>query len=54
MGKLHGNLVYYMGIWYIMWEFGIFFPFWYFVPRKIWQPWRRQAAKEKRLKLFGR
>jgi hypothetical protein len=22
-----------------MWEFGIFFPFWYFVPRKIWQPW---------------
>jgi hypothetical protein len=20
-------------------KFGIFFPFWYFVPRKIWQPW---------------
>jgi hypothetical protein len=31
---------------YILWTFGIvcgnlvyFFPFWYFVPRKIWQPW---------------
>jgi hypothetical protein len=21
-------------------HFGIFFPFWYAVPRKIWQPWR--------------
>jgi hypothetical protein len=21
-----------------LWYFGIFFPFWYFVPRKIWQP----------------
>jgi hypothetical protein len=20
-------------------HFGIFFPFWYVVPRKIWQPW---------------
>jgi hypothetical protein len=33
-------------IWYIMRLFGIFhgkllyfFPFWYVVPRKIWQPW---------------
>jgi hypothetical protein len=31
---------------YILWTFGIvrgnlayFYPFWYFVPRKIWQPW---------------
>jgi hypothetical protein len=21
-----------------LWSFGIFSPFWYFVPRKIWQP----------------
>jgi hypothetical protein len=25
-------------IWYILWLFGIFFPFWYVVARKIWQP----------------
>jgi hypothetical protein len=28
-----------MAIWYILWQFGIFSPFWYFGPRKIWQPW---------------
>jgi hypothetical protein len=22
-----------------LWSFGIFFPFWYVVPRQIWQPW---------------
>jgi hypothetical protein len=46
---------YFMAIWNslqtfgdILWPFGIFCgnlvyfsPFWYFVPRKIWQPWRR-------------
>jgi hypothetical protein len=27
-------------IWYILWSFGIpnFLPFWYVVPREIWQP----------------
>jgi hypothetical protein len=29
---------YVMAIWYNLWSFGTFFPFWYFVPRKIWQP----------------
>jgi hypothetical protein len=29
-GKVRGNLVY-------------FIPFWYFVPRKIWQPWLEQT-----------
>jgi hypothetical protein len=29
-------------IWYISWLFHIFFPFWYVVPRKIWQPWSEQ------------
>jgi hypothetical protein len=28
----HEHLVYFVVIWYI-------FPFWYVVPRKIWQPW---------------
>jgi hypothetical protein len=47
-------LVYFMDTWsilrsfgiHILWTFGIvrgnlvyFPPFWYFVPRKIWQPW---------------
>jgi hypothetical protein len=32
------NLEYFMIIWYILWPFGIFLPFWYAVPRKIWQP----------------
>jgi hypothetical protein len=27
-----------VAIWYILWSFGIFLPFCYFVPRKIWQP----------------
>jgi hypothetical protein len=27
-----------MAIWYILCFFGLFFPFWYFVPWKIWQP----------------
>jgi hypothetical protein len=38
---------------YILWTFGTvrdilvyFFPFWYFVPRKIWQPWRRHLLGE--------
>jgi hypothetical protein len=32
-GKFHGHLVYFMVTWVY------FFPFWYFAPRKIWQPW---------------
>jgi hypothetical protein len=46
------QFIYFMAIWYILWSygifyshlvylfcghFGIFFPFWYFVPRRIWQ-----------------
>jgi hypothetical protein len=25
----YGHMVYVMAIWYILWSFGIFFPFWY-------------------------
>jgi hypothetical protein len=39
-------LVYFTTIWYIFWPFCIFCchlvhfpPFWYDLPRKIWQPW---------------
>jgi hypothetical protein len=41
----YGHVVYFTAIWYILWtfgiicgKFGIFFPFWYVVPGKIWQP----------------
>jgi hypothetical protein len=51
-------LLYCMETWSILRSFVIFyghlpsvvrgilvylFPFWYFVPRKIWQPWKRQS-----------
>jgi hypothetical protein len=31
----------YMAIWYSSSRFGTFYPFWYVVPRKIWQTLRR-------------
>jgi hypothetical protein len=31
-GLFYGHLVYFVVIWYV------FFLFWYFMPRKIWQP----------------
>jgi hypothetical protein len=43
-GKCYSHLVYFTAISYILWPFGIFcghfcifFSFWYFVPRQIWQ-----------------
>jgi hypothetical protein len=43
----YDHLVYFTAIGNILWQFGIFCgnlvyfsPFWYFGPRKIWQPWR--------------
>jgi hypothetical protein len=30
--------VYFVAIWYGLWSFGIFFPFWYVVPRKSGNP----------------
>jgi hypothetical protein len=47
-----------IAVWYILWSFGIFLPFWYVVPRKIWQPWyslHKHVAgshKSRRQKLF--
>jgi hypothetical protein len=44
-GKFYGHLGHFTVFCYILWSFGIvrgnlvyFFPFWYFVRRKIWQP----------------
>jgi hypothetical protein len=47
LGIFYDHLVYFTAIANILWPFGIFCgqlvyfsPFWYFVPRKIWQPCR--------------
>jgi hypothetical protein len=49
VGIFSGHLVYVTAISHIVWTFGIicgnlvhFPPFWYIVPRKIWQPCSRQ------------
>jgi hypothetical protein len=46
VGIFYGNLVHFTVFCYILWTFGKvrcnqvhFFPFWYFVPRNIWQAW---------------
>jgi hypothetical protein len=46
VGICYGHLEHFTAIWYILWPFGnvvviwlYFFPFWYIVSRKIWQPW---------------
>jgi hypothetical protein len=50
VGKLYGHLVYFVVIGYsslpfgMYRSFGVFFTFWYIVPRKIWQPWLPHAA----------
>jgi hypothetical protein len=46
VGIFYGHLVHFTVFCYILRKFGIFrgnfFPFRYFVPKKIWQPWLRQ------------
>jgi hypothetical protein len=37
-GQFSGHLAYFLAIWYIFPNFGTFFPIWYVVQRKIWQP----------------
>jgi hypothetical protein len=43
VGTFYGRLEYITAIWYISWQFGIIFPFWYVVQRKIWQPWKKST-----------
>jgi hypothetical protein len=52
VGIFYVHLVHVMVFCYILWTFGIvcgnveyFSPFWYFVPRKIWQPWFARFRK---------
>jgi hypothetical protein len=40
-GLFYGYWVYFVGIWYILWFFGIFFPV--LAPKKIWQPWTKET-----------
>jgi hypothetical protein len=49
----YGHLVFCTAIWYVyfwpfhtynLWSFGIFFTFWYVLPRKIWQPWLEEKT----------
>jgi hypothetical protein len=46
VGLFLGNVVYVLlPFWYkyvFYGKFGMFPPFWYVAPRKIWQPWTRQ------------
>jgi hypothetical protein len=41
----YGPFVYFQVIGYILRLFGIFFPFWYVVARRIWQPWLTAAEE---------
>jgi hypothetical protein len=58
-GIFYGHLVHFTVFCYTLWTCGIvrgnlvyIFPFWYFVPRKIWQPWRTvEAGRNKKLVL---
>jgi hypothetical protein len=46
-GTFYGHSVYFtagIAILICLLSFGIFFPFWSFVPRKIWQHWRPQRS----------
>jgi hypothetical protein len=59
VGIVYGQLVYFiaklvnfMAIWYILCSLDIFFPFWYVVPRKIWQP-RDSVAKPRNTVASG-
>jgi hypothetical protein len=37
VGIFYGHFVYFTANWNHLLSFGIFFPLWYNVPRKIWQ-----------------
>jgi hypothetical protein len=61
------HLVYFVAVWYILWYFNIFigqlvyfvaiwyifFPLWYVVPRKIWQPIAVGANEEQSCIFFA-
>jgi hypothetical protein len=53
IGIIYGHLVHLTVFCYILWTYDIvcgnlvyFFPFWYFVRRKIWQPWDLRVPEQ--------
>jgi hypothetical protein len=60
VGIFYRHLVHFTVFCYILWTFGIihgnlvyFSPFWYFVQRKIWQPWFLHDFRNMQKKTFG-
>jgi hypothetical protein len=49
---IYGQLAYITAIWYILWPFGIFLPFWYVIKRKIWQPCSRGPILKEIICIF--
>jgi hypothetical protein len=52
LGIFYDHMVYFTAIRNILRPFGIFYdhllyisPFWYFVPKKIWQPWNEAIRR---------
>jgi hypothetical protein len=38
VGIVYKHLEYFTAIWYILWQFGLFFPFWYVRTKKSGNP----------------
>jgi hypothetical protein len=64
IGMFYDHLVYFTAIGNMLWQFGIFCghlvyfsPYWYFVPRKIWQPCcvaqRNKKMKYQKIRELG-
>jgi hypothetical protein len=51
-GRLGGCYLNFIAMWYILWSFVVFSPFWYIVPRKIWQPCTYVCTSVRVLKPF--
>jgi hypothetical protein len=57
LGIFYDHLDYFRAIVIFLWQFGIFCgnlvyfsPFWYFGPRKIWQPWLETGRPDELVK----
>jgi hypothetical protein len=44
-GLFYCHLVFVVAVWYNSGFWGISVPFWYVIPRKIWQPWRQRHCR---------
>jgi hypothetical protein len=41
----YAQMLYFKTIWYILWPFGTLEPFWYVLPKKIWQLWSHSRTR---------